>query len=175
MPKHYMLSELILQVLFPKNFRKIHGFQKKNRPESGRLRFQTGPGSANAALVGIYIHQNDIGTDFPDAVPGDTVVVLTGAKAPQPAGTRYDQSADFSLRDLHFHVFNKSQPPACTDADHFLALQLGYFCCHAHHSLNLLVQHMSGGRVLEQKAKLGFVGQTEAFSWEKVAEQSEVG
>jgi len=32
MPKHYMPSEKILQVLFPKNFRKIRGIQKKKPP-----------------------------------------------------------------------------------------------------------------------------------------------
>ena len=93
-------------------------------------------------MIGIDIHKYDVRTDLPNAVPGDAVVMAAGAQTQHAAGPRYDQGADFSLRDLHLHVLNEAQPPARADADHFLALQLGNLRCHTHHSLVVLVDCM---------------------------------
>ena len=144
MPKHYMPSEKILQVLFPKNFRKIPDFREKNRPEAGRSGFQPGPGAVNAAILRIYVHQNDVRPDFTDAVPGDAVVVAAGSQPHQFTGARHNQGADTALRNLHFHILDETQPLTRADADHFLALQLGNLCCHDTHSLIVLVHSMPG-------------------------------
>ena len=81
-----------------------------------------GLGTGDTAFVGLDVHQDDVGTNAADAVPGDAEVLFSAKEAQNAAGPRDDDGADTSVGDLHLHVGNESQPTAVIDADDFLAL-----------------------------------------------------
>ena len=122
-------------------------FAKEKRPDlwvGARSGFQPGTRGCDAAFFRIYVHQNNVRADAPDAVPGDPVVVTAGAQTHQAAGPRYDEGADPPFGNLHLQILDEAQPLAGGDADHFFALQLGNLRCHTHHSHLVLVQPMHG-------------------------------
>ena len=160
MPNHYMRSARILQVLFPKKFKNIPTFSKKKADRMAvrsDLWMKTRTGSGNPAVLWPDIHQNDVGTDLADTVPGNAVMIPPSADSQIPAWSRHDDGADFPLRHFHFHILDETQPAPVGDTDHFLALKLGEFYCH---SLPLLYRFgaVYAGAGEDRTCKFQFVG-----------------
>ena len=64
-------------------------------------------------------------------MPGDHVFFLALQKTEAPAFSRYDQGRYATLRDLYPQVGDIPQTPSVSQADHFLAPQLGKLITHA--------------------------------------------
>ena len=83
-----------------------------------------------AAIVRLYIHQNDIRADTANALPRDHIIILPAKQAQKPAGSRHDDGLDAALRRLDLQVAHKSQSPAICYANNLLAPKFRHFYDH---------------------------------------------
>ena len=86
-------------------------------------------GTGNSAVTGFCLHQYDIRADSFDAVPGDYVVVATACHTQKTAGPGNHDGAEIAFRDVDLNIGDKPQSLTGTDADDFLALEIGRASC----------------------------------------------
>jgi hypothetical protein len=98
------------------------------------------------AVAGLCFHKHNIRADFPDAVPGDYVVIPAADHPEKTAGAGHHNGADVSLGHIDLNVADKSQTLAGTNADHFLALQFRKFDGHEAYLLFDFSVCLSGGK-----------------------------
>ena len=121
MPNHYSRNLFILQAFFPKKFRNILSFFQNNR---WLLKQPPVFCSWDPAFVQFDVHQYDIRAYPANTIPRDQKVTASSHQPEKPAWPRNHDCNDVSLRQLHLHIRNKTQPFPVTDADHLFALQL---------------------------------------------------
>ena len=81
------------------------------------------PGGAAFLWLGVY--QDDVRADFLNAAPGDDEVVPASRDPQKTAWPGNHDGADLSLRHLDLYIADEAQALAVSDADDFLALQVG--------------------------------------------------
>ena len=76
----------------------------------------------NTAFVWLYIYQNDVRTDPPDAVPWDDIVLFVPQKSEKTAGSGNNDGEDMSIRQIDAGIGDISQPLSVTDTDDLFAV-----------------------------------------------------
>ena len=76
------------------------------------------------ALVLIHFHQNNIGPDLDDTVPGNDKFCVSSEKPAQLSGTGDDQSQHGSSVAVDLQIADASQGAAGTNVDDFLLFQI---------------------------------------------------